>query len=253
MGRRIEDRVAIVTGAAQGIGATYAKAMAKEGASVVIADLDDGQPVVDKIRAEGGEAFNLVTDVSDETSAANMVSETVDRYGKVDILVTNAAIFGKLQAKPFNEISVEEWDTLMAVNVRGVFICVKAVVGQMRKQQYGKIINIASGTLFKGTPYMLHYVTSKGAVLAMTRCLAREVGDDGICVNALAPGLVMSENVLAQENFDDAAVDANTATRALKRRQVPHDLVGAMLFLASSDSDFMTGQCMVVDGGSVNH
>ena len=141
----------------------------------------------------------------------------------------------------------------MAVNLRGVFICAKAVVGQMRKQQYGKIINIASVTLFKGTPNLLHYVTSKGAVLAMTRCLAREVGDDNICANTLAPGLVMSENVLAQPNFDDAAVDANTATRALKRRQFPDDLVGAMLFLASSDSDFMTGQCMVVDGGSVNH
>ena len=123
----------------------------------------------------------------------------------------------------------------------------------MRKQKYGKIINIASGTLFKGTPLLLHYVTSKGAVMTMTRCLAREVGDDNICVNSLAPGLVMSENVLAQENFDDAAVDANTASRALKRRQVPEDLVGALLFLASSDSDFMTGQCVVIDGGSVNH
>ena len=123
----------------------------------------------------------------------------------------------------------------------------------MRKQKYGKIINIASGTLFKGTPHLLHYVTSKGAVMTMTRCLAREVGDDNICVNSLAPGLVMSENVLAQESFNDAAVDANTATRALQRRQVPEDLIGAMLFLASADSDFMTGQCLVVDGGSVNH
>ena len=163
------------------------------------------------------------------------------------------AIFGKLEAKPFTEISVEDWDNRMAVNVRGVFICAKAVISQMRKQKYGKIINIASGTLFKGTPLLLHYVTSKGAVMTMTRCLAREVGDDNICVNSLAPGLVMSENVLAQENFNDAAVDANTATRALKRRQVPEDLVGALLFLASPDSDFMTGQCVVIDGGSVNH
>ena len=250
---RIEERVAIVTGSAQGIGAAYAKALASEGASVVIADVDDGQAVVDEIMAQGGGALNLVTDVSDETSTANMVSATLERFGRIDILITNAAIFGKLDAKPFTEISVQEWDNLMAVNLRGVFICAKAVVGQMRKQQYGKIINIASGTLFKGTPNLLHYVTSKGAVLAMTRCLAREVGDDNICVNTLAPGLVMSENVLAQPNFDDAAVDANTATRALKRRQFPDDLVGAMLFLASSDSDFMTGQCMVVDGGSVNH
>ena len=251
--KRVQDRVAIITGAAQGIGATYAKAMAKEGATVVIADLDDGESVASQIRAGGGEAINITTDVSDESSVAKLASDTVERFGRIDILVANAAIFGKLEAKPFTEITVDEWDNLMAVNVRGVFICAKAVISQMRKQKYGKIINIASGTLFKGTPLLLHYVTSKGAVMTMTRCLAREVGDDNICVNSLAPGLVMSENVLAQENFDDAAVDTNTATRALKRRQVPEDLVGALLFLASPDSDFMTGQCVVIDGGSVNH
>ena len=169
--KRIQDRVAIITGAAQGIGATYAKAMAKEGATVVIADLDDGESVTSQIRADGGEAINITTDVSDETSVENLVSDTVDRYGRIDILVANAAIFGKLEAKPFTEISVEDWDNLMAVNVRGVFICAKAVIGQMRKQKYGKIINIASGTLFKGTPLLLHYVTSKGAVMTMTLSL----------------------------------------------------------------------------------
>ena len=250
---RLKDRVAIITGAAQGIGAAYARAMAQEGATVIIADLDDGEEVAKEIRENGGKALNVVTNVSNELSVESLVSTTVEQYGKIDILVSNAALFGKLEAKPFTEISVEEWDNLMAVNVRGVFICVKAVIGQMRKQKYGKIINIASGTLFKGTPHLLHYVTSKGAVMTMTRCLAREVGDDNICVNSLAPGLVMSENVLAQESFNDAAVDANTATRALQRRQVPEDLIGAMLFLASADSDFMTGQCLVVDGGSVNH
>jgi NAD(P)-dependent dehydrogenase (short-subunit alcohol dehydrogenase family) len=250
---RLHDRVAIITGAAQGIGAAYARAMAQEGATVIIADLDDGEGIAREIRENGGKALNVVTNVSSESSVENLVSTTVEQYGRIDILVSNAALFGKLEAKPFTEISVEEWDDLMAVNVRGVFICVKAVIGQMRKQKYGKVINIASGTLFKGTPHLLHYVTSKGAVMTMTRCLAREVGDYNICVNSLAPGLVMSENVLAQENFNDAAVDANTATRALQRRQVPEDLIGAMLFLASSDSDFMTGQCLVVDGGSVNH
>ena len=250
---RLQDRVAIITGAAQGIGAAYARAMAQEGATVIIADLDDGEEVAKEIRENGGKALNVVTNVSNELSVESLVSTTVKKFGKIDILVSNAALFGKLEAKPFTDISVEEWDNLMAVNVRGVFICVKAVIGQMRKQKYGKIINIASGTLFKGTPHLLHYVTSKGAVMTMTRCLAREVGDDNICVNSLAPGLVMSENVLAQESFNDAAVDANTATRALQRRQVPEDLIGAMLFLASADSDFMTGQCLVVDGGSVNH
>ena len=250
---RLHDRVAIITGAAQGIGAAYARAMAQEGATVIIADLDDGEEIAKEIQEHGGKALNVVTNVSSELSVESLVSTTVEKFGKIDILVSNAALFGKLEAKPFTDISVEEWDNLMAVNVRGVFICVKAVIGQMRKQKYGKIINIASGTLFKGTPHLLHYVTSKGAVMTMTRCLAREVGDDNICVNSLAPGLVMSENVLAQESFNDAAVDANTATRALQRRQVPEDLIGAMLFLASADSDFVTGQCLVVDGGSVNH
>jgi len=250
---RLENRVAIVTGAAQGIGAAYSKAMAAEGASVVVADRDDGEKVVDEITAAGGTALNVVTDVSDEASCANMAAKTVEAYGRIDILVTNAAIFGHLDAKPFEKISVDEWDSLMAVNVRGVFVTIKSVIGQMREQKYGKIINIASGTLFKGTPLLLHYVTSKGAVMTMTRCISREVGDDNICVNTLAPGLVMSENVVARDTFNEAGVDANTATRALKRRQMPEDLTGAMIFLASSDSDFMTGQCVVVDGGSVNN
>ncbi len=250
---RLENRVAIVTGAAQGIGAAYSKAMAAEGASVVVADRDDGEKVVDEITAAGGTALNVVTDVSDEASCANMAAKTVEAYGRIDILVTNAAILGHLDAKPFEEISVDEWDSLMAVNVRGVFVTIKSVIGQMREQKYGKIINIASGTLFKGTPLLLHYVTSKGAVMTMTRCISREVGDDNICVNTLAPGLVMSENVVARDTFNEAGVDANTATRALKRRQMPEDLTGAMIFLASSDSDFMTGQCVVVDGGSVNN
>ena len=147
---RLQDRVAIITGAAQGIGAAYARAMAQEGATVIIADLDDGEEIAKEIRENGGKALNVVTNVSNELSVESLVSTTVEQYGKIDILVSNAALFGKLEAKPFTEISVEEWDDLMAVNVRGVFICVKTVIGQMRKQKYGKIINIASGTLFKG-------------------------------------------------------------------------------------------------------
>ncbi|MEE2746459.1 MAG: SDR family oxidoreductase [Pseudomonadota bacterium] len=250
---QLENRVAIVTGGAQGIGASYAKILAKEGASVVIADIEDGQSIVQNIQEGGGIALNIATDVADEKSVLDTVKMTVNEFGRIDILVNNAAMFGTLEPMPFTEITVEDWDALMGVNVRGVFICVKETVPQMRKQKYGKIINIASGTLFKGTPHLLHYVTSKGAVVAMTRCLAREVGEDNICVNTLAPGLVMSENVLKRRNFDDSAIDANTATRAFKRRQLPDDLLGALVFLASAGSDFMTGQCIVVDGGSVTH
>ena len=253
---RLDGRVAIVTGAAQGIGKTYAMALAEEGAAVVIADMLDGSEVADEITAtyQGAKALNIPTDVSHETSAQEMVGKTVDAFGKLDILVNNAALFGNLEHSPFEQISVDSWDQVMAVNVRGPFLCAKAAVPEMRKQGYGKIINIASGTLFKGSPTFLHYVTSKGAVLAMTRSLSREVGDDGICVNTLAPGLTMSENVLAREpETMSASRQATVNSRAFKRDQEPGDLVGGLLFLASSDSDFMTGQCIVVDGGSVNH
>ena len=150
------------------------------------------------------------------------------------------------------EIDEAEWDRVMQVNTRGVFTCVKAVVPEMRKNGYGKIVNISSGTVFKGTPMMLHYVSSKGAMVAFTRALAREVGDDGICVNALAPGLTMSEKVMGDEQWK-AIQGGNAATRAIKRDELPEDLVGAMIFLCSSESDFVTGQTLVVDGGSVMH
>ena len=250
---RLKDKVAIITGAAQGIGAEYAREMAKEGANIVIADIDNGEKLENEIINNGGNAINITTDVSREDSVEKTVRLTVKEYGRVDILVNNAAIFGTLKPKPFLDITVEEWDQLMAVNVRGAFICIKSVIPFMQKQKYGKIINIASGTLFKGSPMLLHYVTSKGAVMTMTRCVSREVGDDNICINTLAPGYVMSENVIGSESFDESFADFITPTRALKRRQLPNDLVGAMMFLASSDSDFMTGQCVVVDGGSVNH
>jgi Dehydrogenases with different specificities (related to short-chain alcohol dehydrogenases) len=181
-----------------------------------------------------------------------MVSETVQIFGNLDILVNNAAIFGLLKPGHFEDINVDEWDKLMAVNVKGPWLCTKAAAPIMRQNGRGKIINIASGTLFKGTPGLLHYVSSKGAILAMTRSLSRELGNDGICVNTIAPGLTMSENVLNSEKHMEMR-DANMATRALKRYQTPEDLIGTMIFLASGESDFMTGQCLVVDGGSANN
>ena len=190
--RRLDGRVAIVTGAAQGIGATYAKALAAEGASVCVADLTDPSDVVASIITAKDKAIGVINDVTNPASCDDMVLKTIEAFGRVDILVNNAALFGKLALKKFDQIATQEWDAVMAVNVRGVFECAKAALPAMKRQKYGKIINVASGTVFKGTPMMLHYVTSKGAVVAMTRCLAREVGDDGIRVNCIAPGLVMS-------------------------------------------------------------
>jgi NAD(P)-dependent dehydrogenase (short-subunit alcohol dehydrogenase family) len=251
---RLQGAVAIVTGAARGIGAAYAKAMAAEGAKIVIADVIDGNGgIVETIRAAGGEAVSITTDVSSEAAVKALVAETLRLYGKIDILVNNAAMFANLPMRHFTEIDGAEWDRVMAVNVRGPFECAKAVVPAMRANGYGKIINIASGTVFKGTPGHLHYVGSKGAIIAMTRVMARELGADNICVNALAPGLTTSEAVTDNPSYTDEFLTANAGSRAFKRLQQPEDLVGAIIFLSSHDSDFMTGQTMLVDGGSAMH
>jgi NAD(P)-dependent dehydrogenase (short-subunit alcohol dehydrogenase family) len=241
-----------VTGAGRGIGATYAKSLAEEGAKVTVTDIISTENTVNIIKQAGGEAIGVACDVLDKDQVEAMVAATVEAYGKVDILVNNAALFADLEQKSFMDISEQEWDRVMQVNTRGVFSCVKAVVPEMRKNGYGKIVNIASGTVFKGTPMLLHYVSSKGAMVAFTRALAREVGDDNICVNALAPGLTMSEKVIGSEQWESIK-DANAATRAFKREEVPEDLVGSLKFLCSSESDFMTGQTLVVDGGSAMH
>ncbi len=249
---RLEGRVAIVTGAGRGIGADYAKALATEGAKVVVTDIVDTKNTVNIIKQAGGEAIGIHCDVTDPENVKAMVAETVEKFGKLDIIVNNAALFADLDQKSFLEIDEAEWDRVMQVNTRGVFTCVKAAVPEMKKNGYGKIINIASGTVFKGTPMLLHYVSSKGAQVAFTRALAREVGDDGITVNCIAPGLTMSEKVVNDEQWQ-AAKDANTNSRAIKREEVPEDLLGAVVFFSSSDSDFITGQTLVVDGGSAMH
>ena len=251
---KLSNKVAIVTGAAQGIGATYAKPLANEGAKVVVTDVLDCRPIAKEIESsyQGAEVLSLITDVSNEESTQIMAAETLKHFGSIDILVNNAAIFGTLVPDQFENIDVNDWDNLMAVNVTGPWQSTKAVAPIMRQKGYGKIINIASGTLYKGTPGLLHYVTSKGAIMAMTRVLSRELGEDGICVNTISPGLTMSENVLNSEKWMTGR-DANKETRALKRYQTPEDLIGTLIFLSSDDSDFMTGQSMVVDGGSANN
>tara|TARA_Y100001934_G_scaffold270891_1_gene356527 strand:- start:512 stop:1270 length:759 start_codon:yes stop_codon:yes gene_type:complete len=247
---RLDGRVAIVTGAAQGIGAAFARAMASEGAKLVIADLDSGESVVEEIRSAGGEALDVPTDVSTKEGCDNMVAKAVGQFGRLDILVNNAAIFTSVERSNFDEIPVEEWDAVMGVNIRGVWLGCCAAVKPMRENGYGKIISISTGRVFKGTPYFLHYDASKAAVIGITRSLAREVGDDGICVNAIAPGSTMSENVMARTNWKGGNADATMQTRAIKRHETPEDLVGACVFLSSAESDFVTGQTLVVDGGS---
>ncbi len=250
---RLDGRVAIVTGAAQGIGAAYAKRFAEEGAKVAICDVLDCTNVVNTIAQSGGEAFGMEVDVSDEAQVAGLVARTVETFGRVDVMVPNAAIFAALNRRSFLDIGVEEWDRVMAVNVRGVFVCIKAVVPQMKEQGYGKIVNISSATVQAGVPWFLHYVSSKGAVDAMTRASARELGDFGIRVNSIAPGFTMSEQIESQREELQFNLDMNLAGRAFKREEMPEDLLGTMVFLASAESDFMTGQTVVVDGGLVMH
>ncbi|MEK6600816.1 MAG: SDR family oxidoreductase [Candidatus Binatota bacterium] len=247
---RLKDKVAIVTGAAQGIGAAYARGLAREGAAVAIVDILDPTAVAKEIVGNDGRALPLVVDVSDEKQTRDMAQKVAETFGHIDILVNNAAVYGTIVRKPFEEITVEEWDKIMAVNVRGIFLCVKAVAPYMKARKRGKIVNVTSSTFFKGNENFLHYVSSKGAVVAMTRSLARELGDYNINVNAIAPGQTMSEANMKRGEETDAR---SLQIRLLKRRLLPEDLVGTVIYLSSSDSDMMTGQVLLVDGGTAFH
>jgi NAD(P)-dependent dehydrogenase (short-subunit alcohol dehydrogenase family) len=249
---RLDGRVIVVTGGAKGIGKVYSKGLANEGASVVIADIEDGTVLAQEITAEHGaaSAVAMTFDVSRETDVMRITGDVMKRFGRIDVLVNNAAIFSTLQPVEPWEIDVELWDRVMAVNVRGPFLMVKHVAPAMIKAGYGKIINIASGTAYRGIPHMAHYVTSKGAMVGFTRALARDLGPRGIRVNTLAPGLIMSDSILANTEHIDEMRDAVIAARSIKRDGMPEDLVGALVFLSSADSDFVAGQTLAVCGGT---
>jgi NAD(P)-dependent dehydrogenase (short-subunit alcohol dehydrogenase family) len=252
---RLAGRTAIVTGGAKGIGRHYARALAQEGAAVVVADIVDGTEVVEAIAAEHGRAsvMGAVLDVSDEASVKSLVARAVERFGQIDVLVNNAALFAPLRQTRCTDIDVGLWDRVMAVNLRGPFLMVKHVVPHMIARGYGKIINIGSGTAYRGIPWMLHYVTSKGGIVAFTRALSRELGEHGVRVNTLSPGLILSDSLVSENpEHVETARRSVLPIRALKRDAYPEDLLGALVFLASSDSDFITGQTLAVDGGSVN-
>lgn len=251
---RLEGRVAIVTGGGHGIGKAYARRLADEGASVAIAEIDGaaGEAVSREFTAAGLRSIAVRTDVSDASSTAEMARATVEAFGRIDILINNAAIFATIPMSrlPFDQIEPEEWDRMMAVNLRGPWFACRAVAPTMRKQRYGKIINISSSTIFHSNG-RIHYVTSKAGIVGFTRTLAVELGPDNICVNCISPGSTLSE-----ENPDEKIVKMRTAAvagRVLQRVQKPEDLVGAVAFFASADSDFITGQNLVVDGGSAMH
>jgi len=251
---RLEGKTAIVTGGAKGIGRHYSQALAAEGARVMIADIADGKELAAEIAGRHGanSVASIKFDVSEEKAVKNLVAQTLERFSQIDILVNNAAVYSTITPRSFAEFDTELWDRVMAVNVRGPFLMVKHVAPHMMERRSGKIINVASAAAYKGIPRMLPYVTSKGAIVSFTRALSRELGEYGIAVNSLAPGFILSDTGLENvAHVEEERVKVRNS-RAFKRDAYPEDLLGALVFLASSDSDFITGQALVVDGGSIN-
>jgi NAD(P)-dependent dehydrogenase (short-subunit alcohol dehydrogenase family) len=246
---QLEGKVAIVTGAAQGIGRAIAGGLASEGARIVVADLQRAEEAADAYP----DGVGLTVDAANEDDVKRMASETVERCGSIDILVNNAGLYASLAMRPFTEIPLEEWRKVMDVNVASMFLTSRAAVPVMRERGGGKIVNISSGTAFRGVPFLLHYVTSKGAIVALTRALAKELGKDSINVNCVAPGFTMSEGVKSHPEVVEALRDVSVAARTIQRDQVPEDVVGAVVFLCTPAADFITGQTMVIDGGQYFH
>jgi 3-oxoacyl-[acyl-carrier protein] reductase len=255
MTARLVGKVAVVTGAGQGLGQAFSLGLAREGAKVVLADINlaGAKKTAKQIQETGGQAIAVQVDVSDAAQTQAMAKIALDTYSRTDILVNNAGIY---PIKPWHGITLEEWNSVLAVNLTGPFLCAQAVFPTMKARGYGKIINISSGAYFTGLPNFLHYVSTKAGLIGLTRALAREVGDYGIRVNAITLGLTQTEGVksfVAQGIFPEEAADQMTAQQCIKRREQPEDALGALIFLASPESDFITGQTVNVDGGWVMH
>jgi len=247
-------KVAIVTGSATGLGASCAIDLAERGWNVVInytKSKKEADETYEAVKAKGVEAILVQADMGQDADCKKLAAETLKKWGRIDGLVNNAALMSVLARRPWHEIDVDEWDRVMAVNLRGVFLCSRAVYPHMKKQRAGKIVNISSGRVFEGTPFRLHYTTTKAGIIGMTRAMARELGPDGIAVNALSPGLTLSKTQMASS--DPKYLAAAAEGRAFKRAQVPDDLLGTLVYLLSDASNFLTGQTINVDGGRAMH
>ena len=245
----LEGKVALVTGAAQGIGKAIADGLAAEGARIVVADLQGAERAADAY--PGG--VGLTVDVAEEAEVERMTAETVEQCGGLDVLVNNAGLYASLAMRPFTEIPLDEWRRVMDVNVASMFLTCRAAVPAFRERGGGAVVNISSGTPFRGVPFLLHYVTSKGAIVAFTRALAKELGGDGIRVNCVAPGFTMSDGVKDHPEVVEQLRDVSVAARTIQRDQVPEDVVGAVTYLAGPAASFVTGQTIVIDGGQYFH
>ncbi len=245
----LTDRVVIITGAGQGIGRVFAHAFADAGAIPIIAELNAkrGESVAEAIRGTGAQALAVATDIGDENSTQALAAHVTERYGRIDVLINNAGIFSTITMRPFTEIPLEEWNQVMHVNVTGVFLMTRAVTSSMKRQGFGRIINISSAAVSMGRPGYLHYIASKSALLGMSRSLAHELGGDGITVNSILPGATETE--IERATVSPEQRKAMLAMRCVSRAETPEDLVGTALFLASPDSEFLTGQSLTVDGG----
>jgi NAD(P)-dependent dehydrogenase (short-subunit alcohol dehydrogenase family) len=245
----LDGKVAIVTGAAQGIGRAIAEGLADAGARIVIADLKGAEETA----AAFTNGVGITVDVADEAAVQRLADETVERCGPIDILVNNAGLYASLEMRSFEQIPLDEWRRVMDVNVASMFLMCRAVVPVMRANGGGKIVNISSGTPFRGVPFLLHYVTSKGAIVAFTRALAKELGKDNVLVNCVAPGFTMSAGVEEHPEVVEKLRDVSVSARTIQRDQLPEDVVGAVVYLCGPGSDFVTGQTIVIDGGQYFH